>query len=319
MVEGFVESSSVQFVKFTKDYVPTVCSVNLTLRALYIGFAKEEAYLTSSLKLSVAEARAEKRQEDARIAAAQRYASTGIAFTYTTPSIVKDYADDDKNWVYNNGVPAWNNVRDFWNEGIWPVGDDKTSGGAKISFLPVISGAGEVRSWVSPSFANEIAEGKMSWTLSSTVKFEELNATKQVVKTLFEGPITYYRHSAGGNWDSYIEETAKVAENAVKATTKDKARKNKWGFLIEQTGLPVMDSALNTIRLTISNLITITVNTTGSSVTVPTTVFDSVDFSPTIGVLGNTPANSLLVATGGGLSLDVGTTKSGANMRMGGN
>jgi hypothetical protein len=319
MVEGFVESSSVQFVKFTKDYVPTVCSVNLTLRALYIGFAKEEAYLTSSLKLSVAEARAEKRQEDARIAAAKRYALTGIAFTYTTPSIVKDYADDDKNWVYNNGVTAWNNVRDFWNEGIWPAGDAKTSGGAKISFLPVISGAGEVRSWVSPSFANEIAEGKMSWTLSSTVNFEELNATKQVVKTLFEGPITYYRHSAGSNWDSYIEETAKVAENAAKATTKDKARKNKWGFLIEQTGLPVMDSALNTIRMTISHLITITVNTTGGSVTVPTTVFDSVEFSPTIGVLGNTPANSLLVATGGGLSLDVGTTKSAANMRMGGN
>lgn len=51
MVEGLVESSNVVFVKFTKDYVPTVCKVSLTVRGLYFGFSKspDKTYLSSTL------------------------------------------------------------------------------------------------------------------------------------------------------------------------------------------------------------------------------------------------------------------------------
>lgn len=49
MVEGFVTGSSVQFVKFSKNYVPTVCKVTLDIQALYFGFAKKHAYLTDSI------------------------------------------------------------------------------------------------------------------------------------------------------------------------------------------------------------------------------------------------------------------------------
>lgn len=51
MVEGLVESSNVVFVKFTKDYVPTVCKVSLTVRGLYFGFSKspDKTFLSSTL------------------------------------------------------------------------------------------------------------------------------------------------------------------------------------------------------------------------------------------------------------------------------
>lgn len=54
MVEGFVNQSSVEFIKFSSNYVPTICRVTLGVRALYIGFAKEKAYLTDALDTAVA-------------------------------------------------------------------------------------------------------------------------------------------------------------------------------------------------------------------------------------------------------------------------
>jgi hypothetical protein len=319
MVEGFVESSSVQFVKFTKDYVPTVCSVNLTLRALYIGFAKEEAYLTSALKVSVTEQRAAKIQEDLAIARARRYATNGIAFSYTTPTFEKSYAGDP-------GLPSsvgdFDTVQNWWNA-------KKRPGGSLPPSAPTLSlvstrggtgrGSGDVRSWVSPAFAKEITDGTMSWTLSSSIKFEEINASsKTIVKVLYEGPFEYFNHNISDAYrDSEGVEFAKIAENAVKATTKENARKNKWGISIEQEGLPTINSATSLLRLTITNLITITVLSNGSSISVPTTVYDSVDIAARVGELGDTPANSLITATTGGLYLEVGKV-GGFGQRMGG-
>lgn len=49
MVEGFVTASNVAFHKFTKNMVPTVCTVTLSVQALYIGFARKNAYLSDQL------------------------------------------------------------------------------------------------------------------------------------------------------------------------------------------------------------------------------------------------------------------------------
>jgi hypothetical protein len=113
------------------------------------------------------------------------------------------------------------------------------------------------------------------------------------------------------------EELANIAENAVKATKKEDERKNKWGTSIEQTGLPTMDSGTNIIRLTITNVITINVLSNGSSISVPTTVYDSVDIAARVGTSEDTPANSLLKANVGGLLLEVGKV-GGFGQRMGG-
>jgi hypothetical protein len=49
MVDGFIQSSSVNFTKFSTQMVPTMCTINVTVEAKYIGFAKKDTYLTQAL------------------------------------------------------------------------------------------------------------------------------------------------------------------------------------------------------------------------------------------------------------------------------
>lgn len=53
MVEGFVTASNVAFHKFSRNMVPTVCQVTLSVQAMYIGFAKEKSYVTEQLTESI--------------------------------------------------------------------------------------------------------------------------------------------------------------------------------------------------------------------------------------------------------------------------
>lgn len=53
MIEGFILTSSVNFHKFSKRYIPTQCRVDLTVQALYIGFAKNQTLLTQETPLSL--------------------------------------------------------------------------------------------------------------------------------------------------------------------------------------------------------------------------------------------------------------------------
>lgn len=46
MVEGFVLQSAVNFHKFSRDFIPTQATVELSVQALYIGFSKQTTMLT---------------------------------------------------------------------------------------------------------------------------------------------------------------------------------------------------------------------------------------------------------------------------------
>jgi len=46
MVEGFVTSSQVDFQKYSRGFVPTVCEVYVTMQALYVGFTQAKTFLT---------------------------------------------------------------------------------------------------------------------------------------------------------------------------------------------------------------------------------------------------------------------------------
>ena len=50
MVDGFIQGSSVNFTKFNTNMVPTMCAINVTVEAKYIGFAQKNTYLTEALK-----------------------------------------------------------------------------------------------------------------------------------------------------------------------------------------------------------------------------------------------------------------------------
>ena len=53
MIDGFIQGSNVLFSKFSGDMIPTVCAINITVEAKYIGFAKEKTYLTESLASAI--------------------------------------------------------------------------------------------------------------------------------------------------------------------------------------------------------------------------------------------------------------------------
>ena len=63
MVEGLITASTVGFQKFSKDLVPTVCTVNIAVDALYLGFAQKNAYLTNQLSVA-AKAEADQSQKN---------------------------------------------------------------------------------------------------------------------------------------------------------------------------------------------------------------------------------------------------------------
>lgn len=52
MIEGFVTSVNVNFHKFTKNYIPSQASVEVTMQALYMGFEKQETMLTQKVPVS---------------------------------------------------------------------------------------------------------------------------------------------------------------------------------------------------------------------------------------------------------------------------
>lgn len=53
MIDGFIQGSNVMFSKFSGDMIPTVCAINITVEAKYIGFAREKTYLTDSLQSAI--------------------------------------------------------------------------------------------------------------------------------------------------------------------------------------------------------------------------------------------------------------------------
>lgn len=50
MVEGLVQNVSVRYVKFNTAMVPMQCSVDVTMEAKYVGFAKRNTFFTAALK-----------------------------------------------------------------------------------------------------------------------------------------------------------------------------------------------------------------------------------------------------------------------------
>jgi hypothetical protein len=46
MVDGFITSTNVDFLKFSSNMVPVQCRIGITMNAMYIGFAKQRTFLT---------------------------------------------------------------------------------------------------------------------------------------------------------------------------------------------------------------------------------------------------------------------------------
>lgn len=67
MVEGFISSTTVTFNKFNSNMVPTQCTVNVQMQAMYIGFATKNTFLTRNLELQLTDEQlADQRNSEAK-------------------------------------------------------------------------------------------------------------------------------------------------------------------------------------------------------------------------------------------------------------
>jgi hypothetical protein len=260
MVEGFVESTSVRFAKFSKNYVPTVCAVNLTIRALYIGFAKEEAYLTSALKTAVADMESQRKANESAQISGKVIAQNGTTFVYDSTSIYKTKALAAG--ALNTGTVGYphdfDSFYEFWNTGLGP-----NDFGASIQFKGS-SGYGipEVTSRVNEVIKTRVKSGEFTWTLESSLQLTELLPDKTtVVQPLMSGLINYRSFSTSGGAMGSDVTNAQIVENANKTGDDAKPpRQNRWGVVVSnQSGMPLFKSVNNVVKMTITHAITFTI------------------------------------------------------------
>lgn len=64
MVEGIATSVEVNFTKFSQTMVPTQCTVNISMYALYIGFAKKNTFLYDNLVQGAKDTREQNTKDD---------------------------------------------------------------------------------------------------------------------------------------------------------------------------------------------------------------------------------------------------------------
>ena len=110
MVDGFVTGTSVAFLKFNTNMVPMQCKVTLSMSAMYIGFAKQDTFLTKNLE----NAASAKTAADAETAAAKQELSTSLAktmdkFKFATGGRPRNGADTFGEWddPKPQYAPAW--------------------------------------------------------------------------------------------------------------------------------------------------------------------------------------------------------------------
>lgn len=67
MVDGFITSTSVDFLKFSGNMVPVQCRIGVQMNALHIGFAQSKTFLTKVFEDAAAAAAASNAEEEAQL------------------------------------------------------------------------------------------------------------------------------------------------------------------------------------------------------------------------------------------------------------
>jgi hypothetical protein len=209
MVEGFVTTSSVQFIKFTSNYVPTICKVTLNIRALYIGFAKEKAYLTDALDTAVKDAQEQKKKDAAAQLAAKGALQKGTSLVFGTgPVELKTKFVDNlgnENEATTTLAQSAGSIYEWYN----------TSGTGTVAIQ------GTLKSRTLFPMQNLVKKDGAKWDFSAALAITEvlkeertdIDGNKYLTRILFQAPLTYKTYSQNNDITS-----TKIAENANKTT-----------------------------------------------------------------------------------------------------
>jgi hypothetical protein len=110
MLDGFITGTNVDFLKFNTKMVPLMCRVTMNMSALYIGFARQDTFLTKQFK-NAAEAQREQNEENQALRSEilKALTTTGNKFAVST---AWSNISDSKGWDLSirSGVeklPVW--------------------------------------------------------------------------------------------------------------------------------------------------------------------------------------------------------------------
>lgn len=240
MVEGFVESSSVQFVKFTHNYVPTICRVTLGVRALYIGFAKQEAYLTTSLKTSIADSLSVQKENDAAISKAKQMVNTTTEFHFVPDGFAKRIYNNNEG-KYNKDLIKWYDddpsytVVDWWNANV--NNNNLSNEPDELLF------SGKIDVFPKNGLQKRIKESGMSWTF--TASLEILQKTDNEETSLAIIPLTFCKKGGNIIQTKYEDITATDVVNKVNALADAQGKEEKYSFYWKAYGKKTKEKIVN--------------------------------------------------------------------------
>lgn len=110
MLDGFITGTNVDFLKFSTKMVPLMCRVTMSMSAMYIGFARQDTFLTRTFKsaaLVIQQKQAADEAEKAEILKA--LGNTGGQFAFGSAWDINDNYKQWDNVIHNrsNALPVW--------------------------------------------------------------------------------------------------------------------------------------------------------------------------------------------------------------------
>jgi hypothetical protein len=257
MVEGYVESSSVQFIKFTKNYIPTMCKVTLYVRALYFGFAREKSFVSEAIAQGVSDSQ-EVIKEDSQLARkAQVLANTAPVFKYSMSTFPT--ATNNAGLSFKTDFETDSDNNDY-----------------------TLSGVLNVDSYTSSALSDAVKNGNITWDFTSKIEFyvysstfpEFINNVASPVyngkygKLLMEDTLKYLKKNGG---DISTEE---VATNAVQTNDATDPRQNRASFEAKPKFASIPSDSIIQVKITHTTYITYTSQSVGEQRSATSTLED---------------------------------------------
>lgn len=113
MLDGFITGTNVDFLKFNTKMVPLMCRVTMNMSAMYIGFARQDTFLTKTFKdasIAIQQEKAEKEAQKSEILKALKTSAGRFGLSTSWENISSDSGWDKSIRNGERPLPVWSLV-----------------------------------------------------------------------------------------------------------------------------------------------------------------------------------------------------------------
>lgn len=130
MLDGFITGTSVNFLKFSTKMVPLQCRVTMNMQAMYIGFARQQTFLTHTFE-QAAKALAQTNNEKEAALAELRKALITSANRFTIAPTWSNISTEQGSWTrVANGTIASGDWLPVWAQAVDDLSAERASSGS---------------------------------------------------------------------------------------------------------------------------------------------------------------------------------------------